>query len=131
VARLRLLGGRHGLVQPLRIVEALEAATPGIFNTDQGSQFTGHEFTGRLDKAAVRISMDGRGRCFDNIFIERLWRSVKYEEVYLHDYADLHEAEGRLGWYFNFYNHERRHQGIGKATPYLVHAGDASCRQPG
>ncbi len=107
--------------------EALEAATPEIFNTDQGSQFTSTNFTNRLDQAQVRISMDGRGRCFDNIFIERLWRSVKYEEVYLCDYADLHEAEGRLGRYFEFYNYERRHQGLGKATPYLVHAGEASC----
>ena len=107
--------------------EALEAGAPEIFNTDQGSQFTGHDFTGRLDKAEVRISMDGRGRCFDNIFIERLWRSVKYEEVYLCDYADLHEAEGRLGRYFDFYNHERRHQGLGGAIPYLVHAGEALC----
>ena len=107
--------------------EALEAGAPEIFNTDQGSQFTGHDFTGRLDKAEVRISMDGRGRCFDNIFIERLWRSVKYEEVYLYDYADLHEAEVRLGRYFDFYNHERRHQGLGGATPHLVHAGEALC----
>ena len=70
--------------------------------------------------------MDGRGRCFDNIFIERLWRSVKYEEVYLYDNADLHEAEDRLGRYFNFYNHERRHQGLGGGTPYGAYAGQAS-----
>ena len=107
--------------------EALEAGAPEIFNTDQGSQFTGYDFTGRLDKAEVRISMDGRGRCFDNIFIERLWRSVKYEEVYLCDYSDLHEADVRLGRYFDFYNHERRHQGLGGATPYLVHAGEVLC----
>lgn len=71
--------------------------------------------------------MDRRGRCFDNIFIERLWRSVKYEGVYLCDYADPHEAEGRLGRYFSFYNHQRRHQGLGGATPYLVHAGQVTC----
>lgn len=106
---------------------ALDAGMPEVFNTDQGSQFTSADFTKRLDKAEVRISMDGRGRCFDNIFIERLWRSVKYEEVYLYDYADLHEAERRLGWYFDFYNHERRHQGLGGATPYLVHTGKALC----
>ena len=109
------------------LAEALGAGTPEIFNTDQGSQFTSNDFTGQLDKAEVRISMDGRGRCFDNIFIERLWRSVKYEEVYLYDYSDLHEAHGRLVRYFDFYNHERRHQGLGGATPYLVHAGQVSC----
>jgi len=109
------------------LLEALDAGTPEIFNTDQGSQFTSHEFTGQLDQAQVRISMDGRGRCFDNIFIERLWRSVKYEEVYLCDYADLHDAEGRLGRYFDFYNYERRHQGLGRATPYLIHAGEVPC----
>ena len=107
--------------------DALEAGAPEIFNTDQGSQFTANDFTGRLDQAEVRISMDGRGRCFDNIFIERLWRSVKYEEVYLYDYADLHEAHDRLARYFDFYNHERRHQGLGGATPYLVHAGESVC----
>ena len=107
--------------------EALDTATPEIFNTDQGSQFTGHDFTGRLDKAKVGISMDGRGRCFGNIFIERLWRSVKYEEVYLCDYADLHQAQDRLGRYFDFYNHQRRHQGLVRAPPYFVHAGQASC----
>ena len=107
--------------------DALEAGTPEIFNTDQGSQFTANDFTGRLDEAEVRISMDGRGRCFDNIFIERLWRSVKYEEVYLYDYADLHEAHDRLARYFDFYNHDRRHQGLGGATPYLVLAGESVC----
>ena len=107
--------------------EALDAGAPEIFNTDQGSQFTGHEVTGRLEQALVRISMDGRGRCFDNIFIERLWRSVKYEEVYLYDYSDLHDAQRRLQGYFDFYNHERRHQGLGGATPYLIHAGGVLC----
>ena len=100
--------------------EALESGAPEIFNTDQGSQFTGDDFTGRLEQTRARISMDGRGRCFDNIFIERLWRSVKYEEVYLRDYADLHEAQARLARYFDFYNHERRHQGLGGATPRLM-----------
>lgn len=107
--------------------EALQRATPEIFNTDQGSQFTGDDFTGRLKDAEVCISMDGRGRCFDNIFIERLWRSVKYEEVYLNDYADLNEAEGRLAWYFDFYNHQRRHQGLAKERPCAVYAGALSC----
>ncbi len=105
------------------LVEALNLGVPDIFNTDQGSQFTSNEFTDRLDRAEIRISMDGRGRCFDNIFIERLWRSVKYEEVYLYDYADLHEAEARLRRYFAFYNDERPHQGLGRATPYAVYTG--------
>lgn len=107
--------------------EALHGATPEIFNTDQGSQFTGGDFTGRLEDAQVRISMDGRGRCFDNIFIERLWRSVKYEEVYLHDYTDLNEADDRLAWYFDFYNHQRRHQGLGKERPGALYVGSLPC----
>ena len=107
--------------------QAIVASTPEIFNTDQGSQFTSNDFTGRLEQAQVRISMDGRGRCFDNIFIERLWRSVKYEEVYLCDYGDLHEAERRLGQYFDFYNHERRHQGLGGVIPYFAYTGVPVC----
>lgn len=108
-------------------VEALEDALakglPDIFNSDQGSQFTSAEFTGRLEKAAVKISMDGRGRVFDNIFIERLWRSVKYEEVYLKDYADVREARRNLGRYFDFYNRERLHQTLGYRTPEAVYSG--------
>jgi len=96
---------------------ALEGACPDIFNTDQGAQFTSEEFTGRLHKAGVRISMDGRGRVMDNIFIERLWRSVKYEEIYLRDYADGLEAHRGLDRYFRFYNTERQHQSLGKRTP--------------
>jgi len=109
------------------LLDALDAGRPEIFNTDQGSQFTSDDFTGRLEQARVRISMAGRGRCFDNIFIERLWRSVKYEEVYLYDYGDLREARDRLGRYFDFYNHQRHHQGLGRTTPHLVHAGAVSC----
>jgi len=96
---------------------ALEGARPGIFNTDQGAQFTSEEFTGRLHEAGVRISMDGRGRVMDNIFIERLWRSVKYEEIYLRDYADGIEARRGLERYFRFYNTERQHQSLGNRTP--------------
>lgn len=103
------------------VAEALRQARPEIFNTDQGSQFTSSEFVRQLNDISVSVSMDGRGRCFDNIFIERLWRSVKCEEVYLHDYADLYEAEKRLGWYFGFYNHERRHQGLGDRTPWTLY----------
>jgi len=100
---------------------ALTQATPGIFNTDQGSQFTSEDFTDRLTTEGIRISMDGRGRALDNVFIERLWRSVKYEEVYLRDYEDGHVARLSLGRYFRMYNTERRHQGLGKRTPEAVH----------
>jgi putative transposase len=100
---------------------ALAQATPGIFNTDQGSQFTSEDFTGRLTTAGIRISMDGRGRALDNVFIERLWRSVKYEEVYLRDYEDGYVARLSLGRYFRMYNTERRHQSLGKRTPKDVH----------
>lgn len=102
---------------------ALQRARPGIFNTDQGSQFTGKVFTDRLKAAGVQISMDGRGRAFDNIMIERLWRSVKYEEVYLKDYQNIREARQSLGDYFRFYNTERPHQGLGSRTPAEIYAG--------
>jgi putative transposase len=101
---------------------ALESAQPAIFNTDQGSQFTSAEFTGALLARDVRISMDGRGRAMDNIFIERLWRTVKYEEIYLRDYADGHELHHGLSEYFHFYNHERPHNSLGKQTPARVYA---------
>jgi putative transposase len=101
----------------------LEQARPEIFNSDQGSQFTSQEFTGRLEAARIRISMDGRGRAFDNIFIERLWRTVKYEEVYLKSYQSVREAEFSLGLYFQFYNRERLHQALDYRTPHQVHFG--------
>lgn len=102
----------------LRVLDrALAIGAPVIFNSDQGAQFTSEEFTGRLEKAGVRISMDGRGRAMDNLFIERLWRSLKYEEVYLCDYADGHTAYQRLNRYFHFYNMERPHQGLANRTP--------------
>jgi len=94
---------------------------PDIFNTDQGSQFTSDEFTGVLSEAGIRISMDGRGRWTDNIFIERLWRSVKYEEVYLKAYESLTEARRGLGEYFEFYNQKRRHQSLDYRTPDEVY----------
>ena len=81
---------------------ALRSAKPEIFNTDQGAQFTSPEFTGILESHGVRISMDGRGRVFDNIFVERLWRTVKYEEVYLHEYRTVAEARAHLAAYFRF-----------------------------
>jgi putative transposase len=92
--------------------EALSKAQPEIFNTDQGTQFTSDEFTGRLESSGIAISMDGRGRVYDNIFVERLWRTVKYEEVYLKDYGDPQEARAGLGAYFGFYNEERPHQAL-------------------
>lgn len=106
-------------------VHALEKALciskPEIFNTDQGAQFTSEEFTGQLKEAEVRISMDGRGRLYDNIFVERLWRTVKYEEVYLHDYRTIQEARDRLGQYFHFYNKERLHEALGYRRPHEVY----------
>jgi putative transposase len=100
---------------------ALAQGAPGIFNTDQGSQFTSAEFTGALLALDVRISMDGRGRALDNVFIERLWRSVKYEDIYLHAYVDGHALHAGLSRYFAFYNHERPHDGLGKRTPAHVY----------
>jgi putative transposase len=96
---------------------ALESGRPAIFNTDQGTQFTARAFTGRLESAGVAISMDGRGRALDNVFIERLWRSLKYEEVYLKSYRDVRELETGLAHWFAFYNHERPHQSLGYRTP--------------
>jgi len=102
----------------LRALErALRGSQPGIFNTDQGCQFTSETFTGHLESSGIRISMDGRGRVFDNIFVERLWRTVKYEEVYLKDYEGADHARESLARYFAFYNEERLHQSLGYATP--------------
>lgn len=116
-------------------VEALEEAlgrygTPEIFNTDQGSQFTGEDWTGVLKKAGVAISMDGKGRWIDNVFIERLWRSVKYEEVYLHAYENGSEARAGLARYFAFYNARRTHQAHGYQTPDAVYFGTSKTVTP-
>ena len=100
---------------------ALTGSTPEIFNTDQGSQFTSSQFTRRLEDGGIAVSMDGRGRVFDNIFIERLWRSVKYEEVYLYSYETVTEARNSLAGYFAFYNMERMHSSLGNLTPYEVY----------
>jgi putative transposase len=102
--------------------QALARGRPAIFNTDQGSQFTSQEFTGRLREAEVRISMDGRGRALDNVFVERLWRSVKYEEVYLKSYESVPVAITRLDAYCRFYNEERLHQALGYRTPAAIYA---------
>jgi len=100
---------------------ALAQARPEVFNTDQGAQFTALAFTSRLESAEVRISMDGRGRALDNVFVERLWRSVKYEHVYLYEYALVTELEKGLNDYFTFYNRERLHQSLSYQTPAEVY----------
>lgn len=100
---------------------ALQQGRPQIFNTDQGVQFTATAFTQTLEQAGSRVSMDGRGRALDNIFIERLWRTVKYEHVYLMDYASVPELEAGLNTYFHFYNHVRRHQSLSYQTPANVY----------
>jgi putative transposase len=101
--------------------KALALSRPEIFNSDQGCQFTSFDLTGMLESREVRISMDGRGRAMDNIFVERLWRTVKYEEVYLHSYVTVSEAREALAAYFHFYNTERLHQSLGYRTPEEVY----------
>ena len=103
---------------------ALAISQPDIFNTDQGSQFTSEAFTGELLGREIQVSMDGRGRAFDNIMIERLWRTVKYEDVYLKDYAHFFLARENLADYFEFYNEERRHSSLGKQPPAAVYWAD-------
>jgi putative transposase len=104
--------------------EALRKGKPEIFNTDQGVQFTGEAFTGVLQRCGVKVSMDGKGSYNDNLFIERLWRSVKYEEVYLKAYRDGRDARAGIGNYFRFYNAERPHQVLGYRTPAEVFFGN-------
>ena len=104
--------------------EALRKGKPEVFNTDQGSQFTGEGFTGLLERSGVKISMDGKGRYADNILLERLWRTVKYEEVYLKAYSGGREAKAGLDAYFHFYNNQRPHQALGYRTPTEVFNGD-------
>jgi putative transposase len=100
---------------------ALKQKSPDIFNTDQGSQFTSPSFTGTLEKAEIRISMDGRGRALDNVFIERLWWSLKYEEVYLRDYSNGLAARKYLSEYFTYYNTEREHDSLNDCTPKEIY----------
>jgi putative transposase len=101
--------------------EALKGGRPEVFNTDQGVQFTAAAFTGRLESAGVAVSMDGRGRALDNVFVERLWRSVKYEDIYLRGYEVVPELYQGLGRYFIFYNNERLHQSLDYRTPAAVY----------
>lgn len=103
--------------------ESLLQGTPKVFNTDQGSQFTCEDFTSILLKNGIKISMDGRGRALDNIFVERLWRTVKYENIFLRGYATLQEAQSGLDAYFKFYNCERPHASLGYLRPKDVHLG--------
>jgi putative transposase len=101
--------------------QALRRGRPEIFNSDQGSQFTSDKFTAELQARNIAISMDGRGRCMDNIFVERLWRSLKYEEVYLKDYTSVTEARTGIERYFRFYNQERLHQSLNYRTPAALY----------
>jgi putative transposase len=103
--------------------EALSRGAPEVFNTDQGVQFTAEAWTSRLQSAGVAVSMDGRGRCLDNVFVERLWRSVKYEDVYLRGYETVPQLQDGLTRYFQFFNTERFHQSLGYQTPALVYRG--------
>ena len=117
-------------------VEALEEAVerygpPEIFNTDQGSQFTGIDFTEVLKEAGIRISMDGKGRWMDNIFIERLWRSLKYEQVYLSEYVTGSEARAGIGWWIDFYNERRPHSSLNDRTPDEAYTDDGAGWIPG
>jgi putative transposase len=107
------------------VERALAQAQPEIWNSDQGSHFTSPQYIDRLAAAQVQISMDGRGRALDNVFVERLWRSVKYEEVYLRDYATPREARQGLARYFDFYDYERPHQALNYRTPAEVYFSDA------
>jgi putative transposase len=104
--------------------EALSMGRPEIFNTDLGSQFTSQEYTGRLEEAGIAVSRDGRGRALDNVFVERLWRSVKYEDIYIKNYERVIELESGLSAYFRFYDEERPHQSLGYRTPGEVYRGE-------
>jgi putative transposase len=103
--------------------EALSKGRPEVFNTDQGVQFTAESWTSRLKAAGVQVSMDGRGRCLDNVFVERLWRTVKYEDIYIRCYEAVPELHDGLRRYFGFYNDERPHQALANRTPALVYQG--------
>jgi putative transposase len=112
------------------LARALQTSQPEIFNTDQGAQFTNPAFVDTLKNNDIRVSMDGRGRVYDNIFVERFWRSVKYEEVYLHEYQTVPEARAHLAAYFRFYNEERPHAALRYRTPHEVYFGTRAALTP-
>src|SRR5947209_699161 len=124
----RLSNTREGRFCPEAPDEALARGRPEIFNTDQGSQFTSREYNGRLEEAGIAVSRDGRGRALDNVFVERLWRSVKYEDIYIKDYCQVNELESGLTAYFRFYDEDRPHQSLGYETPAVVYRGNAAAR---
>jgi putative transposase len=117
----RLSNTLDGRFCPEALDEALAVGRPEIFNTDQGSQFTAQEYTDRLEEAGIAVSRDGRGRALDSVFVERLWRSVKYEDIYIKDYEAVPELESGLAAYFRFYDEERPHQSLGYRTPAEVY----------
>lgn len=111
--------------------EALRRGCPEVFNSDQGVQFTSAAYTARLKAAGAKVSMDGRGRCMDNVFVERLWRTVKYEEVYVWRHETVPALQAGLTRYFSFYNRERRHQSLANRTPAEVFASGLKVRKGG
>jgi putative transposase len=117
----RLSNTLDGLFCLDMLEEALRTGQPEVFNTDQGVQFTAQAWTGRLESAGVAVSMDGKGRCLDNVFVERLWRSVKYEDIYLWRYETVPQLQQGLGRYFPYYNEERLHQSLDYRTPAVVY----------
>lgn len=117
----RLSNTLDGLFCLDMLEEALSRGQPAVFNTDQGVQFTAQAWTSRLEKAGVAVSMDGRGRCLDNVFVERLWRSVKYEDIYIYRYEAVPQLQQGLGRYFPYYNEERFHQSLDYRTPAEVY----------
>jgi putative transposase len=121
VVAWRLSNTLDGSFCPEMLDEALARGRPEVFNTDQGVQFTAEAFTGRLESAEVAVSMDGRGRALDNVFVERLWRAVKYEDIYIRGYEEVPELLRGLTRYFAFYNHARPHQALGYLTPATVY----------
>jgi putative transposase len=122
VVALRLSNTLDGSFCLEMLDDALTDRRPEVFNTDQGVQFTAEAFAGRLESAGVAVNMDGRGRALDNVFVERLWRSVKYEDVYIRGYEEVPELKSGHGRYFSFYNHARPHQALGYGTPAAVYA---------
>src|SRR3954454_6283147 len=124
----RLSNTLDGSFCPEMLEEAVGSGKPEVFNTDQGVQFTAGAFTGRLESAGVAVSMDGRGRALDNAFVERLWRTVKYEDIYIRGYEAVPELQRGLGRYFGFYNDERLHQSLGYETPAAVYRGAGATR---